>query len=112
MNKAQYQQYLKSEHWKKLRARKRRTGGKIGGKSCCGICASTEQIETHHLRYKNIYDVTTSDLRLLCRQCHETAHELMKSGLKMNSTSHHGLFSIIKAAVKKVRGFGNRNMFR
>ena len=101
----QYKEYLKSDHWKQLRAKKRRYR--------CAICASTENLDTHHLIYKNLYDVETSDLRKLCRICHYTAHALMKKGkIRFRSTNHHSRFAITKAAVKKELGYGNRNMFK
>lgn len=111
MTKAEYAEYLKSDHWKALRKKKRSKCSKTNGKNRCAICASTENIETHHMEYRNIYDVTTSDLRLLCRTCHGTGHDLMRNGLKMSSHSVHGNFNILKVAVKKARGLGNLNMF-
>lgn len=111
MNKHEYQKYLKSDHWKSLRAKKRRRSSKTKGKSRCAICGTTEGIQTHHLLYRNIYDVSTSDLRLLCGSCHQTAHKLMAEGLKFKSDKPQGIFCTLKVAVKKARGFGNRNMF-
>jgi hypothetical protein len=108
MNKKQYADYLRSEHWKSLRSKKKGSVAAVR----CAICGATDQIETHHLQYKNIFDVLTSDLRLLCRECHGVAHEIMRSGeLVVTSKSHHGMFCQTKSAVKKKRGFGNRNMF-
>lgn len=100
----QYQEYLKSDHWKELRRKK--------WKNYCGICGSTERIETHHLNYKNLYDVETADLRRLCHRCHFLAHDLMKQGkIRFKSTKPHGRFSTIKAAVKKELGITRKNMF-
>lgn len=109
MSKESYQKYLKSDHWKELRAEKHRKSTKR-----CAICASTEKIETHHLFYRNLYDVLTSDLRLLCDRCHETAHTLINEGILVLSKypTHHGRFSATKAAVKKRLGLTGRNMFR
>lgn len=113
MTRQEYAEYLKSDHWKELRGEKRRRSKKTGGRMRCAICASTDRIETHHLQYKGVYDVETTDLRMLCHDCHTVAHELMASGeLKITSTSHHGMFSQLKRSVKKARGFGNRNMFK
>jgi len=111
MNKQEYAEYLQSDHWKNLRARKRASVTKSVGKCRCAICASTERIETHHLRYRNIYDVQLDDLRLLCRECHQTAHDLMAAGLRFKSKTNNGIFCALKVAVKKARGFGNRNLF-
>lgn len=99
MNKVQYREYLKSDHWKHLRR------SKLKHKTRCGICGSRQNIQIHHLIYRNIYDVKTSDLRRLCGRCHQTVHELMKSGkLKITSKSHHGIWCHTKSAVKKELG--------
>lgn len=105
MNKSEYKEYLKTDHWNNLKSKKKKR------KNRCGICASVDNIETHHLNYKNIYDVTTQDLRLLCRECHQCAHDLMNNGLKFKSRNNHSIFAILKVKVKKARGFGNKNMF-
>jgi hypothetical protein len=111
MNKQEYAAYLQSEHWKRLRARKHDKAVKGKGRRCA-ICASTEQLETHHLKYKNIYDVETCDLRILCHRCHFLGHELMKQGkMVLKSSSHHGLFCVFKETVKKALGLSGKNMF-
>ena len=106
MTKAEYKLYLKSDHWKNLRAEKH----KNPSRRRCGICGSREHIQTHHLRYKNIYDVETSDLRRLCGRCHMAAHELQSTGrLRLTSKSHQGLWCQTKAAVKRELGLeGNQ----
>ena len=101
-----YAEYLQSEDWKQKRSSKRKK------KNRCAICASTSQLDVHHLNYRNLYDVTGSDLRVLCRRCHFLAHKLLKIGaIKFKSDNHHSRFIIIKAAVKKKLGIGNQNMF-
>lgn len=115
MNKEEYQQYLQSDHWRQLRAEKRRKVSKSkDGRIRCSICASTERVETHHLFYRGIYDVDTSDLRLLCRRCHQTAHEIIAEGALANCChkSHHSVFAVTKHLVKKRLGLTGRNLFR
>ena len=73
MNKQEYQEYLKSEHWKNLRGQKIRGKGAI-----CEICGSKENINIHHMEYKNIYDIKAYQLRVLCKTCHETIHNHLK----------------------------------
>lgn len=95
MNKIQYREYLKSDHWQNLRRLK------LKRKCQCGICGSNQNIQIHHLQYRNIYDVKTTDLRRLCGRCHTLVHELIKSGkLVVNSRSHHGMWCQTKNAVK------------
>lgn len=104
MTKAEYKEYLKSEHWKELKARKFQQR-----RHRCGVCGSPE-VQHHHLQYRNIYDVLTSDLRRLCGRCHKTAHELMNQGvLRVTSPNHHGMWAQTKTAVKKALGLkGNQ----
>lgn len=60
--------YLKSDHWKELRARK------ISEHPSCQRCPSTLEPDVHHVNYKNLFDVETSDLLTLCRNCHDLEH--------------------------------------
>lgn len=102
-----YQQYLQSDHWQQLRERKEQKATR------CAICATTKNLQTHHLFYKNLYDVQTSDLRVLCDRCHKLTHELIKEGILVPNqySTHHGLFAATKAKVKKRLGCGNKNLF-
>lgn len=110
MNKNDYQEYLQSDHWKNLRRRKRKKVRAVR----CAICSSTDQVETHHLFYRNIYDVRLSDLRLLCRRCHKTAHELLDEGELSTAryADHNAMFGATKEKVKKRLGLSGRNLFR
>ena len=104
--KKNYQKYLRSEDWQKKRAEKR------SKRDRCGICASTENIDIHHLNYRNLHDVEQSDLRKLCRRCHFLGHELERRGkIVYRSNNHHSKFAIFKAAVKKELGITGQNMF-
>ena len=68
--------YLLSEHWKALRKAKRKLN------PVCEICGAKRKLDVHHLRYKNIYDVTVEDLQTLCRKCHKRHHQMKsKRGL-------------------------------
>lgn len=65
----EYTEYLKSDHWKNLRA---------AAVSCWGdrcMNCSVPKVDVHHLRYGNLYDVSTADLMPLCRRCHGAVHE-------------------------------------
>jgi hypothetical protein len=75
MTMMSYPEYLKSSHWLDLKENKaRRTARR------CGLCGSTKQLDCHHVLYRNLIDVQTSDLRWLCRECHSLVHELLASG--------------------------------
>lgn len=100
-----YADYLKTDHWKWLRSRKRNR--------CCAICGVKGQpLDRHHLNYRHLFDVQKSDLRNLCRACHETAHHLLRTGILVyRSESNHSRFSLTKNAVKKYR-FGRTTISR
>jgi hypothetical protein len=62
--------YLKSDHWADLR--------KVAlekAKFRCSHCECGGTLDVHHENYKSIYDVTQSDLSVLCRRCHIAEHE-------------------------------------
>jgi hypothetical protein len=61
--------YLKSDHWKTLKKAKAK---EVGRK--CEICGSKKKLEFHHDNYRDIYDVTTADLRILCHTHHHEFH--------------------------------------
>ena len=104
--KKEYQKYLKSGDWSNKRAEKR------SKRLRCGICASTENIDIHHLNYRKLTDVKQSDLRRLCRRCHNLVHKLEREGkIVYRSNNHHSKWNIQKSAVKKALGITNQNMF-
>ena len=95
-----YNEYLKSDHWKNLR------GQKYYKPRSCAICHSTKNLHVHHLIYKNLYNIKTTDLRVFCERCHKLTHKLHKQGLiKFKSENHHSRFAttknIVKAYLKK-----------
>lgn len=102
-----YREYLKSEDWINKRYQKRLRQNR------CAICASTENLDIHHLNYKNLVDVSMDDLRVLCRRCHFLAHDLHKAGkLKFRNTNANSRYTLLKLAVKKELGITKKNMFR
>ncbi len=104
MNKLEYRQYLQSDHWKNLKRRKLQKRGKRGPVGC-GICGSRHRLDTHHLRYRNIYDVKLSDLRIICRRCHFLGHDLMRSGkLKVDAKGNGNRWFQFSAGVKAELG--------
>lgn len=102
----QYREYLTSDDWltkrylKKLRVNN------------CGICGSTDNLDVHHLNYRNLIDVQMSDLRVLCRRCHFLAHRLHQEGkIRFRSTDHNSRFASIKNTVKRELKIQQQNMF-
>lgn len=101
-----YKDYLKSDDWKQKRTIKRKR------RNQCAICNSKDNLDIHHLNYRDLFDVEQSDLRVLCRRCHFLAHDLYKTGkFKFKSTNHNSRFVLIKTAVKKELGLSRVNLF-
>lgn len=65
-----YKDYLKTNHWKNIRSIIRKKY-----KNKCRSCKTTENLEVHHKTYKNIGNEKLSNLTLLCRNCHQKAHD-------------------------------------
>jgi hypothetical protein len=63
--------YLKSPHWQRLKVKKFKM------QKCCEWpgCGSEIDLDVHHVRYKDLYDVQLWDLMVLCRKHHKEAHK-------------------------------------
>ena len=71
LNELAYRQYLKSPRWRQKReARKNQDGYR------CVRCGSSERLEVHHISYQRLGWEPLSDLRTLCRQCHQEISDL------------------------------------
>lgn len=71
-----YRDFLKSSHWKKVKAKTLRRKKY----SKCKFCGSTKNIELHHSNYKWLG--TKDELRSvipLCRTHHQEVHDLAKA---------------------------------
>lgn len=73
MNKQQYQEYLRSDHWRDIRESKLTTAGYKCEK--CGKDAIDANLEVHHLTYDRIGKERFGDLQVLCRNCHKATHD-------------------------------------
>jgi len=101
-----YKEYLKSDHWQKTRRRKLNRTAK------CAICAERNDLDVHHLTYDRMYKEHLSDLRVVCRRCHEVIHVLINCGkLKYKSTKPQARYAVTKSAVKKHLKISKNNMF-
>lgn len=72
MNSTEYRSYLESDHWQHLRLKK------LKRSRACWCCRSERKLEVHHIRYRQLYDVTVNDLRVLCAFCHDLYHAYQK----------------------------------
>lgn len=73
IHSTEYQEYLDSDNWERLREEK----FKIAGKQCY-FCHDDREIEVHHIRYRHLHDCTPADLIVLCRYHHKALHAACK----------------------------------
>lgn len=64
-----YQDYLRTDHWRSIRARKLQQSDYK-----CQLCGCKESLEVHHNTYCRVGSEDMSDLIVLCRECHEKHH--------------------------------------
>ncbi len=69
MTKEEYQEYLKSDHWKKTKARKLTERNYR-----CERCGSPYMLCVHHLNYDRLWKELMTDLKVYCDYCHKTVH--------------------------------------
>jgi hypothetical protein len=69
-----YSVYLKSPHWRRLKARYKRERPWV---CLCGECLL---LDLHHKTYERIGRERLDDLQPLCRGCHTTVHQLEREG--------------------------------
>ena len=101
---ANYHEYLRSDHWKRVRAiYKKHFSWK------CYICKSSYRLELHHRQYNRVGSERPFDLVPLCRQHHEEAHRLAKSMAKRKDK--HWV-KVIYAATKQLRKWYRRDFKR
>lgn len=72
--KAEYEEYLRSDHWHDLREK----SFAIYGHKCL-ICGDG-QVDGHHLVYRGLTDVKPEEVIPLCRRHHDTVHQCEGSG--------------------------------
>ncbi len=60
-----YQDYLKSIHWKNVRILKL-----YQANYKCEKCGSERNLNVHHLRYDTLYCEINEDLMVVCKDCH------------------------------------------
>lgn len=71
MSSSEYQEYLKSKHW---RAFREYVFTMLGRK--CQLCRSTENVSVHHNMYTNLHRETLDDVAVLCDDCHAKHHDI------------------------------------
>ena len=69
-----YNEFLNSDRWKKIRRKVWQSD--IPKK--CYICGATEHLQVHHLSYKRLFYGDLRDVVFLCKEHHEKVHEFCK----------------------------------
>lgn len=65
-----YQEYLQSDHWKRLTEETKRLAGYR-----CQVCNADGELHTHHRTYERKGDEFQGDLVALCPKCHTLFHD-------------------------------------
>ena len=91
-----YKNYLKSDHWKKLRERK------ISGSPFCFICHLEKNLHVHHKSYKRLYQENIKSLKVLCNRCHHDVH-FNKEGKQVNMSESNSRFNRLRNMYKRIR---------
>ena len=69
-----YEQYLQSDHWRALRQAAIWVHG-----NRCELCGTRPRYpHVHHINYRNLTDVTVSDLLVLCKPCYRRMHTYLE----------------------------------
>lgn len=64
-----YQDYLQSWYW----ADKKKLILELKGNKC-EKCGKTKSLQVHHLTYDSLCNENQHDVEVLCKKCHEEAH--------------------------------------
>lgn len=76
MTKAEYAEYLRSDHWAEVRRRYR----KVRPWKCDRCDSSEKSLDLHHRTYKRLGRERLDDLVPLCRTCHQDIHGILVDG--------------------------------
>lgn len=77
---AKYKEYLVSDKWLSFRK------SIIDTHKCCCVCRRENVVfNVHHKHYRNIFNETRNDVVLLCRECHDLVHEMLKDAGKLRN---------------------------
>ncbi len=75
-----YQEYLRSEHWQRFRAKFYASKPN----TVCRCCNAKTSLDLHHTTYKHLGHEWLKDIIPLCRECHGLTHKVAKEMLAEN----------------------------
>ena len=70
-----YSDYLQTAHWEN----RRKAALKLAS-FACETCNAKEKLEVHHQTYQRLGCEIPSDLKVLCRNCHQLHHDIEAQG--------------------------------
>lgn len=59
----------------KIKRRQTKSKSKLKANPICECCSTLSNLDIHHINYKSLYNVDLSDLKTLCRKCHNEEHK-------------------------------------
>lgn len=88
---ADYQSYLKSDHWIELRQLALAAANRN-----CEICHGEKHLHCHHLRYRQLHDCTKDDIMVLCDLCHHHWHSFNPPSIQASRDFVFGFVSAVR----------------
>jgi hypothetical protein len=84
-----YNDYLRSKHWRNLKTRYRNSGRP----EVCGICGcGGKGLHFHHKSYKRLGREYITDVAIMCEKCHSYLHYLIRNA----GNSRYNTWSLAK----------------
>lgn len=94
-----YKEYLQSKHWALLRKKY------IKSNTVCASCGSKDNLQLHHVSYKNLGNEFSADFLVLCDKCHKNIHKMKDHSREFNeSFSPKSYIKLSKERKKKHSG--------
>jgi RNase P subunit RPR2 len=78
-NYEKYREYISSSKWLERKSKFVVSMVKSKKPIRCFDCKCKNWLQLHHTSYKNLYKEKDEDLVLLCKQCHESRHNIKDS---------------------------------
>lgn len=96
MNKDDYNEYLKSDHWQEVREKQL-----LQDEHRCAFCGSTEKLEVHHINYKNLYNEKPGcDTITFCDTCHRKYHRIREAYIEKSKSIKQKYIDAVQEAMK------------
>lgn len=115
--KEQYQDYISSPKWRRLRDAKIESVGGVCER--CGISKFSARLEVHHLHYRTFQKEKPADLQALCPECHafadmerQTIESLEKKARQQSSSLYIGFINWMKKGNDYEKEINSYNAFQ